>query len=109
MEPKFITYQKFDDPALADDLTVQLQQHNIEYAVEEESSTFDPFFALNSAVKLYAVKIKTTDFEKVNQLLKDDEAKEVTEIGRDYYLYNFTDDELMEIIDKADEWSPFDS
>ncbi len=34
--------------------------------------------------------------------------RNVTEIGKDYYLYSFTDDELMEVITKADEWSPFD-
>ena len=108
MEPNFITYQKFDDPALADDLAVQLQQHDIEYAVEEESTTFDPSFALNNAMKIYAIKIKSRDFEKVNQLLKEDETEDITEIGKDYYLYSFTDDELMEVINKADEWGSFD-
>lgn len=93
---------------MANEFTEQLQQHNIEYYVEEESPTFDPSFALNNALKVYAVKIKNDDFEIVTQLLKEDESEDVTEIGKDYYLYSFTDDELMEVINKADEWSPFD-
>jgi len=109
MEPEFITYQKFNDPALAKELAEQLEQHDIAHFVEEESRTFDPTFSFNDAsVTQYAVKIKNEDFEKVNQLLKDDESEDVTEIGKDYYLYSFTDDELMEVITKADEWSPFD-
>lgn len=104
MEPEFITYQKFNDRALADELAEQLDNHHIEHCLEEESQTFDPTFAFNDVItKQYAVKIKSEDFEKVNQLLKEDENEEVTEIGKDYYLYSFTDDELMEVITKADE------
>jgi hypothetical protein len=109
MDPEFITYQKFNDPALADELGGQLDNHQIKYFIEEESRPFDPTYSFNeAAVTQYAVKIKSEDFEKVNQLLKDDENEDVTEIGKDYYLYSFTDDELMEVITKADEWSPFD-
>jgi hypothetical protein len=109
MAPEFITYQKFNDPALADELGGQLENHRIKYFIEKESRTFDPTYSFNeSSVTQYAVKIKSEDFEKVNQLLKDDESEDVTEIGKDYYLYSFTDDELMEVITKADEWSPFD-
>jgi hypothetical protein len=109
MEPEFITYQKFNDPALADELGGQLESHQIKYFIEKESRPFDPTYSFNeSSVTQYAVKIKSEDFEKVNQLLKDDESEDVTEIGKDYYLYSFTDDELMEVITKADEWSPFD-
>jgi hypothetical protein len=109
MEPEFITYQKFNDPALAEELGGQLDNHHIKYFIEKESRPFDPTYSFNeSSVTQYAVKIKSEDFEKVNQLLKDDESEDVAEIGKDYYLYSFTDDELMEVITKADEWSPFD-
>jgi hypothetical protein len=109
MEPEFITYQKFNDPALAEELAGQLENHHIKYFIEKESRPFDPTYSFNeSSVTQYAVKIKSGDFEKVNQLLKDDESEDVTEIGKDYYLYSFTNDELMEVITKADEWSPFD-
>jgi hypothetical protein len=109
MEPEFITYQKFNDPALAGQLAEQLKQHGVAYFVEEESQMFDPTFSFNNvSLKQYAVKIKSEDFEKVNQLLKADESLDVAEIGKDYYLYGFTDDELMDVIIKADEWSPFD-
>jgi len=109
MEPEFITYQKFDDIALANGLAGQLEKHHIKYFVEEESRTFDPSFAFNNTMSTdWAVKIKSEDFEKVNELLKESESEDITEIGNDYYLYSFTDNELMEVITKADEWNPFD-
>jgi hypothetical protein len=101
MEPEFITYQKFNEQALANELAEQLQKHHIKHVVEEELRT-------RAMPTGWAVKIRATEFEKVNQLLRADENEDVSEVGKDYYLYSFTDDELMEVITKADEWSPFD-
>jgi hypothetical protein len=108
MEPEFITYQKFNDPALADELAGVLEEHGIEYQIEEQSSGFDPSLVMSNATVDYAVKIKSEDFEQVNQLLEEVEGEEVNEIGTDYYLYSFTDDELTEVVTKSDEWSAFD-
>jgi hypothetical protein len=109
MEPEFITYQKFSDVALANAMAEQLDNHHIQYLIAEESFDFDPAFRMNNALKEYAVKIKSTDFEKATQALKDDESTDVAEIDTDYYLYVFTNDELMEVVTKADEWSAFDN
>ena len=108
MEPEFITYQRFNDPALADELAEQLEQHGVEYYIEEESSGFDPSLAMGNEAKDYAVKIKSEDFERVNRILKEYEEKNVEGVEEDYYLFGFTDDELMEVVTKAEEWSNFD-
>jgi hypothetical protein len=108
VEFEFITYQKFDDPVLAEELAGQLEQHGIEYFLEESSFRFDPSLVMSNAAKEYAVKIKSGDFEKVNQLLKEDGNENTDEIDKDYYLFSFTDDELLDVVTKADEWSAFD-
>lgn len=108
MTPEFITYQKFNDSALANDLVELLDQHNIPYFIQEETSGFDPSLVMSNAAVDYAVKIKSEDFEKVNQLRKDYEEQNLDGIEKDYYLFSFTDDELMEVLTKADEWSTFD-
>lgn len=109
MEPEFITYQKFNDIVLANALAESLKSHTIPYLVEEEAPVFDPSFAFREAITEYAVKIKGSDFEQVNQLLAKDEAASIDNVEKDYYLFDFTDDELMELITKADEWSVFDN
>jgi hypothetical protein len=108
MEPEFITYQKFDDVALADELAAILNKHHIKYLMEEASQAFDPGFSFNPLAKEYSVKIIGDDFERVNQILKEEESENIDEVDKDYYLFSFTNDELMEVITKADEWSPFD-
>ncbi|MGZ3751903.1 MAG: hypothetical protein ACXVB0_19340 [Mucilaginibacter sp.] len=109
MDPEFITYQKFNDSELANELTGLLDDHGVEYILQEETSGFDPSLVMSNAPVDYAVKIKSKDFERVNHLLKDDEAKNITGVNSDYYLFSFTDDELIEVITKADEWSAFDN
>jgi len=108
MEPEFITFQKFTDAALADELIELLDRNTIPYRMEEESSGFDPSLVMSNAAVDYAVKIKSEDFEKLNQLLVQNEEQHIDEVDKDYYLFTFTDDELTEVITKADEWSVFD-
>jgi len=108
MEPEFITYRKFNDAALANELAGLLDEHHIPYFIQEETSGFDPSLVMSNATVDYAVKIKSEDFEKVNQLQKDVEGKNIEGVEKDYYLFSFTDDELMEVLTKADEWSTFD-
>jgi hypothetical protein len=108
MESEFITYQKFNDVALANELAELLEEHNIPYLIEEDTSGFDPSMVMSNAQVDYAVKIQQKDFNQVNELQKKYEEKNIEGIDKDYYLFSFTDDELLEVVTKADEWSTFD-
>ena len=94
---------------MANELAELLNEHNIQYYIQEETSGFDPSFVMSNAPVDYAVKIKSEDFEQANLLQKESETKNIEGIDKDYYLFSFTDDELMEVITKADEWSAFDN
>lgn len=108
MEPEFITYQKFNDEALANELAELLDEHGIRYYIQQQTSGFDPSLVMSNAPVDYALKIKSEDFERVNRLRKENEIKNIDGIDKDYYLFTFSDSELMEVITKADEWSAFD-
>ena len=110
MEPEFITFSTFDDIALATNLGEQLDKHHIEYIIEEEAALFNGSSVFNRGTRQkIVVKIKPHDFEKANNLLAEDEAVDVDAIEKDYYLFDFTDEELVDLIHKADEWSAFDN
>lgn len=108
MEPEFITYQKFTDAALANALIEQLDEHGIEYATDEELSGFDASVSLGSTQVHYVVKIKGEDFEYVNAQLKADDATHLEGVEADYYLFDFTNDELKELITNPEEYSDLD-
>lgn len=107
MEPEFITYKKFNDIALANDLAELLDENNVAYFLQEEDLVFNPAFSYTDT-KEYAVKVRPEDFEKINDLLKRDIEKSLEEVNAGYYLLAFTNEELMDVIAKADEWNVFD-
>ena len=107
--PEFITFKKFNDAALAWALTDLLEENDIEYQTEEGAFSFDPTFGASKELSTeYLVKISPDDFTRATELLKASEANDIAHIDKDYYLYSFTDTELKEILEKADEWSTFD-
>jgi hypothetical protein len=109
MQPEFITFKKFDDPALAQALTDLLKENGIEYQIEEGAFSFDPTFAASPELSTeYCVKISPDNFTRATELLNASEAEDIKHVNEDYYLFSFTDAELMEILEKADEWSSFD-
>lgn len=108
MENAFIQYRCFNDPALASQLSETLESHSIPFIQEENTSNFNLTFTENALLNEYIVKLRTEDFQKANDVLKDIAEKEATEISKDHYLYEFTDEELIDIVKKPDEWNSLD-
>ncbi|MES2275122.1 MAG: hypothetical protein V4592_03805 [Bacteroidota bacterium] len=106
MQPELITFQTFEDPAMAQNLAGILTETGIEAALEENTTVYN--LAQVNQPKQYFVKIKSGDFEKARQVLNDYESRFTDDVEPGYYLFDFTEAELMEIIAKPDEWSAFD-
>lgn len=105
---EFIAYEKFDTISEVREFIELLKVNNIPYELEDNIEGFDVSFANNELNGGYGVKLLQWDFIRVNELRNQIDIPEVHEIGPDYYLFDFTDDELIELIAKQDEWSPFD-
>ena len=56
----------------------------------------------------FVVKINSDNFERVFEILDYVATKEIFEIDKSHYLFNFSDEELFDLLAKADEWSAFD-
>ena len=108
MSDHFLTYQKFNDMALAQDMKDWLQQHGIESRLENNQKYFNPDFAFNRLDADILIKLRAGDFEKANQALDDYFRKQLNNVAPDYYLFQFSNAELKEIISKPDEWGHLD-
>lgn len=108
MKEEFITFEKFNDQNSAKELGNLFSEQNVEYLLVDNSLSFDPSFANNGFGKEYCIKIKKNDFEKANKIVLDKAEKEIEEIDSDYYLLSFSDDELIDVVSKSDEWNKFD-
>ena len=108
MTNTFLTFQKFNDIELAKEIAERLTQSDIECSLEDNTKFFDPSFANNTIEPDISIKVKPEDFTKAHKALENYYQKDLDNVDKDYYLLEFTDEELIEIISKPDEWGHFD-
>lgn len=105
---EFVVFQKFNDKASALELEVLLKEEDIEYVLEESAAYFSPTFVDSNLGREFSVKLKKSDFERVENLIEKTVSEQINSIQSDYYLFEYTDDELIEIIRNKYEWNKFD-
>ena len=108
MNQEYLRFKLFPDKVTAEDFAEVLKQNNIDYRIEEDSVVFDPSYANNPLSKDYVITIKQSDFKSASHAYEEYFARQLNEVPEDYYLLSFTDDELMEILSRPDEWGAFD-
>jgi hypothetical protein len=104
---EFISYRHFRTIEDSEELTNILDKNSIEYVIEEESASVDITFTGNLETEFH-VKLHPEDFDKVNEILEKQAAETVDQIDTSHYLYQFSNEELFEILEKPDEWSEID-
>jgi len=105
---QFLTYQKFSDKALAKELMETFTANSIEFLFEDATPHFDHTFTNNQTNNEYLVKLKSNDFEKADKILTDLSTKDLDAVDPNHYLFEFSDEELRELLHKSDEWSKYD-
>lgn len=108
MEAELITYRTFNDLALAEDVANTLKQNGMQYELKTTAAKID-IATMTSAAKEYVIMAYAADFDTINKLLEDNALEDIEKVDSDYYLFTFTDEELFDLITKADEWSAFDA
>ena len=107
-EDKFITFHKFNLLEDAQELISTLKKNDIKVQIEDTSPPVDITFSGNTLQNEIRIKVKQSDVGIANQILEKQAEQLVDKFPNDYYLYDFTDNELIEIIEKSDEWSKED-
>ncbi len=99
---EFVTYKKYQNKEQAKELIQLLTDNSIEFEVDDTTSLAD--FITGKGTEYFFIKIKTTDFITVNDLLKKHTLQEIQHIGTDYYMFDFENDELIEVLTEPDSW-----
>lgn len=102
------SYRKFiyKDDAL--ELIHVLEKNEIDYELEDNSSRLDASFGADDNTAEFIIKINKSDFSRVEELEEDLVRDSLNMVDEDYYLFEFSDDELIEIVLKKEEWNKFD-
>ncbi len=108
MEENFVTYRKFifKDDAL--DLIEILKENNIDYVLDDNSSRLDSSFGNDDNTKQFVLKIEKENFKRVEELEEKSISKSLDNVDKNYYLFESSDEDLIEIVLKKEEWNKFD-
>ncbi|MBU2920143.1 hypothetical protein KO504_02200 [Winogradskyella psychrotolerans] len=108
MEDDYSIFRKFPSLEQATELKTLLNNNGIETVLGDNVPPVDVTFSGNTLQNEIEVRIKQTDFKKAELLLEKDAEDLIENIDKNYYLFDFTNKELYEILLKSDEWNAFD-
>ncbi|TYR32190.1 DUF2007 domain-containing protein [Sphingobacterium phlebotomi] len=85
-----------------------LAESDIQSNIKDIPPGVDMSFLGSTAGHEYELQIHRADEDRANTLIAKYEEAELIASEGDHYLYQFTNKELIEILQKPDEWSKFD-
>lgn len=108
MSNELSIYRKFiyKDDAL--ELVKILEENYIAYELAENSSKLDSSFGGDINTKQYELKIRKGDFIEVEKIEEELVKNDLENVEKSYHLFDYSDEELIEIVTKKDEWNKFD-
>ena len=108
MTEEYSTYQKFTDILIAEEIAEELKANGIEYSLVNNLHSYVNVFGFNPIDFPIALNLKSGDFRKADIILDKFYKKEIENVNKDYYLFEFSDQELHEIILNPYDWGHFD-
>lgn len=102
------TYRIFESREEAVAMQALLSKNGIPNSLEESKALFDTAIVGAVNIRKYYVKIPQDQFLTANGILEAAIDLSTLEVEDDYYLLAFTDEELLEVVNKKDEWGEFD-
>ena len=76
--------------------------------IEDQSFWLDSAFGGGDMTREFHLKIPADQFQEAKQLMAIEAELYFDKLPPDYYLFEFTDNELLEVVHKPDEWSELD-
>lgn len=100
-------FRKSISKSVIEEIASVLDKYSIDYEIIDNEKDFDPSFVSNPGKIEYQITISEDNFGVANQALSEYYAHEIT-IPEGYYLLEYSDEDLKEILFKKDEWNEFD-
>ena len=104
----FTTFQTFNDPGLASVIASKLKEQRIVCHVETVDPLLEPGFFRNTIEPNIHLKVRAADIARAHRVLEEHYEHQLNDVDPGYYLFSFTDPELLDIVAKPDEWGHFD-
>ena len=107
-EVELQAYQTFQSKDEFNDFVLLLNEHHINFETEDYPINFISDIRNDRFSHEYIVKLKPEDFPVADKIQEELALEQLDNIPSDYYLFDFTDDELIDVLEKKDEWNKLD-
>ncbi len=104
----YAVFRKFTDLENAKSVAAELKTVGLDCKLVDNSPPVDITFTgntLNNQLELY---VKQTEFDKAREHFEKLATNELDNVSPNHYLFEFSNEELYEILLKPDEWSSLD-
>ena len=105
---ELLTYARYYSEEDAEDVVKILKENKISYHLKHEKGLLDKIYIGDTVDPMYELKIDPDDFNTLNQLLQADAATHIESLPDNYYLLQFSDSELLQVVQHPNEWNAFD-
>jgi hypothetical protein len=102
------TYRSFDSRVEAAAMQALLSKNGIPSSLEENKTVFDTAIVGVPNTQSFIVRIPQDHFLTANAVLEEAVNLDELEVEDDYYLLSFSEEELLDLVKKKDEWGEFD-
>jgi hypothetical protein len=106
---KQTTFRKYASIEQSKEIAKLLNENNIPTLITDNKSRLDASFSGDNLNIQFEIKIESSDFEKAEKILEQNAELLISQLDENYYLFDFSDEELYEILLKSDEWSELDN
>lgn len=108
MEEEFISYRKFADKESAEEISNLLNEAAIPYELRDNTQLFIKVVGPQDVDLGYVISLHSKDFTIADVLVEAYYSKHLENVDKDYYLFEFTDQELKNVLLHPYEWGYFD-
>lgn len=102
-----VIFRKSINKSIIEEVASILERESVDFQLIDNEKYFDATFVTDPSKIEYQLLIQKEDFENAEKLITKYYSENLV-IPKDYYLKEFSDEELTEIIYKKDEWNEFD-
>lgn len=106
--PDFLTYSKFHTKEEAEEFVTLLDRNNIIFDIEQTTRTLDNVYIGEDPDPRFLVKVLPEQFDQVDKLMEAKTKDELDQVNPSYYLFNFSINELKDVLSNPEEWNYFD-
>ncbi|GAA4837221.1 hypothetical protein [Algivirga pacifica] len=106
-EKEFITYRTFFSLEEAEVFALPLRTESVPYKIIDISGTYDIVGYTNTRPEIH-LQLHPENFVQADRIMEKEAELHLEEIDPSYYLFEFSDEELIEVLLKPDEWGALD-